>query len=561
MAFAFQPYRSPFATSIADLMLRRGDVDAARAAQLGNIGANAALTGGNAQANAAFQGGNAWAGAIRGIGDTIAGIPGQIAATRRSNTIDSMNQIKLADLQREQAGGQAVAGMMRGDQLPAGDTGRRQQSYLDDNGLFDIPKITASLGQSGFGDKASELVKGAESINESILKHQALEQQTAQAHAIMIGDIAAGAQKMTAVGTPLDKAMDFAVQPALATKRIKPEEYAQVKQQILSLPPDQQSMALGALMDQAAKLDKGETLAEGATRVDRYGRTVTAGGPKPPTEAELAMKAAGGDPQAKAAMGILKPTPREPARTAEMDDARYRDIIAKGQMKQPVSPEDAAWAMGYEKQKTLGVDKTAAAAATRLASVQAQQNALQLRAQKFTEGEAGKRELTDKASLPYLDAVEKAETMRSVIEAAKGGNQEAAALTPLLATLGVTTSEGVKRINMAEIATVKGAGSLLERIKGKIGGVVSGQPLSPELQNDILKLSDLLEESARQKYDRNANQIIKTYGLSNDLIIPKPDRTGSVGQGDTARVRVVGPNGETGTMPASSALPPGWRKQ
>ena len=81
----------------------------------------------------------------------------------------------------------------------------------------------------------------------------------------------------------------------------------------------------------------------------------------------------------------------------------------------------------------------------------------QRRSQTFTEGQAGRKELTDKVDLPYLDAVEKAETLRSTIAAAKNGNQEAAALTPLLATLGVTTSEGVKRINMAEIATVKGA--------------------------------------------------------------------------------------------------------
>lgn len=492
-------------------MLRRGDIEAARARHVGD-----------AQAGAAFNSGNAWAGAIRGIGEQIGAMPGQMQQAKRQGLQDQVLSGQVADMTRARAGGQAVAGMMRGDQLPANDAGPRQESYLDANGLFDVPKITASLGKSGYGDLAPELVRGAENINDSILKHQDLEQKVAQQHSVLLGDLADGALKMAKGGTPLLQAMDFVVQPALATKRIKPEDYAQVKQQIAQLPPAQQQHALTALMDQAAKLGGETTLAEGATRKDRYGRTVGTGGEKPPTEAELALKAAGGDPAAIKAMALLKPTPN---RTAEQDDQKYRDIVARGTQHQPVAPEEAAWALAYEKQKTLGVDKSASAAATRLASVQAQQNDLQKRAQGFTEAQAGRKELTEKVELPYLDAVEKAETMRSVIAAAKSGNQEAAALTPLLATLGVTTAEGVKRINMAEIATVSGAGSLLERIKGKIGKVVSGQPLAADLQDDIVKLADLLENSARKKYEQGFQTITSRYGLKDESIRQRPEAT------------------------------------
>lgn len=513
MSFQFQPYQSPFANSIAEMLLRRGDIAANRADRIGQI-----------QGQAALQSGQGWAQALTGATNAVANIPQEMQKARILKQEGDLRDITLKGAQQRQAGEGAVDAMMRGDSLPATAEGPRQDSYLDANGLFDIGRMTKALGASGMGHLAPDLLKGAEAINDSTLKHQKLEEETAQAHAVMLGDTAAGALNLIKIGMPVDAAMDFAVQPLLATKRIKPEEYAQVKQQIAGLPPEQQQAALTQFMDQAAQISPKKTLKVGDVEMDRYDRTTAKGPAKPKTADELAYDLSSDDPavreRAKTAINALHPPP---ARTAEQDDQRYRDIQARSSQGQPITPDDKAWAAAYEKQKTLATDKSASAAATRLAAVQAQQNDLQRKAQTFTEAQAGRKELTDKYEAPYLDAVEKAETLRSVIEAAKAGNQEAAALTPLLATLGVTTSEGVKRINMAEIATVQGAGSLFERIKGRIGKFATGQPLPADLQNDITKLADLLENSARKKYENGFETVTKRYGLKDETIRPKPE--------------------------------------
>jgi hypothetical protein len=305
MPFEFQPYRNPYAGTIGDLM---GAPAAARARAL-----RASAT---AEANATLASGQAWAGAAQNIGQIIGALPQQLQQQHRQQTVDELNDLKLADAKRDVAGERAVAGMMAGDQLPAGDAGPRQESYLDQDGLFDIKKMTSALGAGGFGDKAPELVGRAEKINDSILKHQQLEQQAASAHALMLGDLADGALTLAKTGTPLLQAMDFVVQPALATKRVDPKEYQQVRQQIAQLPPEQQTAALTAFMDQAAKLDKSETVGQGSERVDRYNRVIASGAPRAKTQPELALDAA--DPnsptrqQSADALSKLHPAPRGP---------------------------------------------------------------------------------------------------------------------------------------------------------------------------------------------------------------------------------------------------------
>lgn len=245
---------NPYVGSIADLLRAPGEI----------------------QARAAEQKGQAWAGAVQGVGNAVSGAIQQANDPRRKTEALQAQLIQgqvndRSDLSR---GEHAVDAMMAGDQLPAGAAGPRQQSYLDANGLFDVPKLNQSLAQSGIGHLAPELLKGAESINESILKHQTLEQQTNVAHAVILGDMAEGAIKLAKIGMPLDGAIDFVSQPALATKRIKPEELQQFKARIASLPPDQQIAAVQQVMDAAAKLAPTKVLGKDAQEVDRYGRTV-----------------------------------------------------------------------------------------------------------------------------------------------------------------------------------------------------------------------------------------------------------------------------------------------
>lgn len=220
-----------------------------------------------------------------GIGNAIQGGANAILeATDPRRKIDAaratLAQGEVEDANALRSGQRAVDVMMAGDRLPAGDAGPRQDSYLDANGLFDIGKMQAQLAASGYAHLAPELLKGAEAINGSIEKHQALQQQAGQQQALLVGDLADGALKLSKIGMPLLDAMDFVVQPALATKRIAPEQYAQIKSRVAALPPEQQQAALKSFMDTAEKLDKGDTLASGAVHVGRYG-TVEASNPKP----------------------------------------------------------------------------------------------------------------------------------------------------------------------------------------------------------------------------------------------------------------------------------------
>lgn len=229
-----------------------------------------------------------------------------------------------------------------------------------------------------------------------------------------------------------------------------------------------------------------------------------------------------------------------PKDTAIAADNQYRDIQTRMGQNQPVSDLEKSWASAYEKQKTLGPETTAAAANYRQLKTLSQQLELQNRQQAFTEAQAGRSELTSKIEQPYLDAVEKADTLRSVVNAAKNGNLEAAAVQSLLGTLGLVTTEGVKRINSTELQQVAGAGSLFDSIKNRIGKLKDGQPLDPKLQSDLSDLSGLLEKSARKKYEAGFNATTKRYNLSDETAIP--DRNASV--------KMKAPNGQISTVSA-----------
>jgi hypothetical protein len=332
-AFRYDPFVNPYAPSIGELIAHQHDAQV-HAADL--IGA--------ANARASERTGAAWAGAAQGIGNAVAGTIQQATDPQRQ-----LETVQLQDLKDRRNGQAVVDALMRRGQTAPGEVGPQQESYLTPEGLFDVPKLNQALSAQGHAHNAPELLKGAEGINDSILKHQQLEQQAASQHTLLLGDLADGALKLAKLGMPLDKAMDFVVQPALATKRIQPQEYAQVREQIAALPPEQQAQVLTTFMDAASKLDKGETLAEGAIRADRYGRTVATGAKKPPTAAELAFDLSSPDPEvrarAKTAIEALHP----PARRSDTDLAL--DAYAKSIGKSKAEDLTYAERQTFEKNK------------------------------------------------------------------------------------------------------------------------------------------------------------------------------------------------------------------
>jgi hypothetical protein len=271
-AYRFTPIEDPYITTIGQLMGRESEIRSRAALQVADAQARALEARGQAAAQM-------WGGIGQGI-SAIANIPSQLAQAKTQQQQQQLNQLRLQEATREAAGKQALAGILQPSQLGPEDVGPRQESYMTSDNLFDVPKITARLGALGYGDLAGDLTQSAERINDSIQKHQKLDQERKTAQTVMFGDIADGVIRMREKGTPLAQAIDFVGQPAVLTGRIDPNLYQQTRDQLLQLPEEQQTAALERLRDQAAMLSPTKTLAEGAQEVDRYGRVKAAGAPK-----------------------------------------------------------------------------------------------------------------------------------------------------------------------------------------------------------------------------------------------------------------------------------------
>ncbi len=353
----FQP-----SLSVADLLLRSGEQQADAERRRGEIAAQM------------------WT----GLGNTIARVPMQIQdmktqaiANEGLKTRNAMQANALADQNDLRSGQATVDRMMSPQPLPAGAQGPQEETFLTPDGLNDIPKMNAWLSSAGKSHLAPELLKGAEQINESIKKSQEQDRIASEHKAMLYGDTAHGAITLgKALGIPFPDSMDIAVKPLLASKQLKPEEYAPLRQQIASLPPDQQEAALNTFRDNAAKLDKAKTVGKDTLEVDRYGRTIASNIlPDKPNETEVALKAAGGDPVK--AMAILKPGAKPSiedewvARDKRLavaqnggqplTDAQEKDVTAKSLASYAVAKADPAM-------------RDAALATKALAAAQAQAN-------------------------------------------------------------------------------------------------------------------------------------------------------------------------------------------
>lgn len=252
----------------------------------------------------------------------------------------------------------------------------------------------------------------------------------------------------------------------------------------------------------------------------------------------------GFDPVTQAPIPGLSVSPKPPAHTAEMDDQRYRNIQARLAQKFQIPPDDQAWADAYEKQKTLGVDKSAGAAADRQATAitaaaagqertQRQQIAQQQRAQEFNVAQVARKDLTV-VEKTYTDAQSAANQLRDSIDAAQGGNKMAASMLNLQTAMATVKAAGFNRINMAEIGIPGTAGSFLDRVASRLGTLTAGQPVPADLQADMRKVADLLEKTAYSKYADGFDAVAKFYGLTDQqkslkLAAPSGTNPGDVG--------------------------------
>lgn len=112
----------------------------------------------------------------------------------------------------------------------------------------------------------------------------------------------------------------------------------------------------------------------------------------------------------------------------------------------------------------------------------------------------------------YLKTVQNAQNMQDVIDAARKGNVVAYRYIPQESTMEVTTTAGIKRINMAEIKNVARSGSAWDRIKGMVGGEISGKSFDSKVIDAFESTSNDVLNRATQNYENNVATNHQAYG-------------------------------------------------
>ena len=150
-------------------------------------------------------------------------------------------------------------------------------------------------------------------------------------------------------------------------------------------------------------------------------------------------------------------------------------------------------------------------------------------------------EQATKAGTDYAQAQSVSQRLNAMMDAAKRGNVVSYQLIPEEGALQVVTSQGVHRINMAEIQNY-GGGSLWQRLVGHLGRQVSGRSIPDSVLNDMSEMQDIMAKGAQSKYENSLRTINQNYGSNF-----QPVRM----QSATAQTPNVPPPGATMKVPGS----------
>lgn len=118
-----------------------------------------------------------------------------------------------------------------------------------------------------------------------------------------------------------------------------------------------------------------------------------------------------------------------------------------------------------------------------------------------------------KAATDYAQAQSVADRLKAMMAAAKNGNVVSYQLIPQEGALQVTTSQGVHRINMAEIQNY-GGGSLWQRMQGHIGKQLTGKSIPDSVLSDMSDMQAIQEKGAQEKYANSLKAINQYYGAN-----------------------------------------------
>ena len=118
----------------------------------------------------------------------------------------------------------------------------------------------------------------------------------------------------------------------------------------------------------------------------------------------------------------------------------------------------------------------------------------------------------DKSGQDYAKAVQTSNDLNDLITEAKSGNKAAVRIVPLQGALEITTAQGVHRINRTEVDQYGSAGSLLDKISGEAGGVLTGKNIPDNVLGDMQTMQNMISQNAKKLHENSVKTINSTYG-------------------------------------------------
>lgn len=116
-----------------------------------------------------------------------------------------------------------------------------------------------------------------------------------------------------------------------------------------------------------------------------------------------------------------------------------------------------------------------------------------------------------KAADDYNKSVAASRDISTLISEARSGNKAAYANIPIEGVLQITTSRGTTRINRNELEAYAGAGSIFDRIEGKIGKWTAGASIPPDILKDLQDMHNSFESNAAKAYDSRLSSVNQNY--------------------------------------------------
>lgn len=214
-SFVYDAPDPRFAGTIASLMQRQGESAAQAAARIGDI-----------RARATEQSGQAWAGAAQNIGNTVAAIPGQIQKQQQEKIQQQSEQLDLKTKQRAEDARNALADTM----------GKTPKLSEDGVSVWDVPAITRTMADKGFGPEAGAAAQHLNGINDGFRQTRAAQLAVAQK----------GAQAVAAAGNNPPLAHLFLDQ--LEDNQIYPKEVVQKYRDFIDADPGNTAKLTAYLM-------------------------------------------------------------------------------------------------------------------------------------------------------------------------------------------------------------------------------------------------------------------------------------------------------------------------